>query len=229
MKTQRKLTSTIKQNSADLIDIEPDNNSNVPEETEENAATEITKTDRNEVNLAIAKVDYPKIEETGILTKFSSLFTLAIVIILIPFILVINNYYSAKQEPEIELDNQVAVSDLEKSCNEINLVNPVSAIELISQLENRKQEILRSFPHTLERFPDNCEIALNRLRVLAAPQLGKENRVIEALRNLCKIPSNAEHIDEAKIWLEHWNNSNNWQEETKSYLKLVKECPASKY
>ena len=79
-----------------------------------------------------------------------------------------------------------------------------------------------------QQFPDNCETALDRLRILAAPQLGRESRVVEAIKNLCKISAESESIVEAGIWLEHWYNSDSWGKETKLYLKFVDDCPASK-
>ena len=169
-----------------------------------------------------------KVELTEIITKFGSLLTLAGIVLLIPVVLVVNNYSSSlRQEKKLSVENLSQASKLKQFCRELNLVDSSSALGLISQIEKSKEEILRVFPYTLEVFPDNCEAALNELRVLAAPQLGRESRVIEALRNLCKIPADGNNINEAKIWIEHWSASPTWGQETKSYLNLINECPAS--
>jgi hypothetical protein len=184
-------------------------------------------------NLAQKDLDHHKNKEISVkktepLTKFSSLLTLIGVILFIPLVLAINNYYSSKQDLQTNSRLLSEAGELEQFCNQINSTDPVSSISLITQIETNKQVLLRSFPNTLEVFPDNCEIALNKLRVLAAPQLGKENRVIEAIRHLCKIPADAENINEAKIWVEHWYTSLSWGEETKFYLSLTNDCPAGK-
>ena len=191
----------------------------------------IVKTDidiNNDINniqdIQEVDIEATKTETTEMLTKFGSLLTLAGITVLIPLVLIINNY--STKEKKISLDNTSQASKAKQFCNEINLIDPSSAIDLISKLEKNKELILRAFPDTLESFPDNCENVLNRLRVLAAPQLRKESRVIEALRNLCKIPADSENISEAKIWIEHWYTSPSWGKETKSYLNLVNDCPA---
>lgn len=171
----------------------------------------------------------PKPEITEIVTKFSSLFTLAGIVLFIPLVFVINNYSSSlRQQRKLIWEDTSQANKLKQFCNELNLADSLSAIKLISQIEKSKESILRSFPDTLEGFPDNCETALNKLRILAAPQLGKESRVLEAIKHLCQIPADAENINEAKIWLEHWYNSPGWEQKTKSYLNLIDECPASK-
>ena len=164
------------------------------------------------------------IKTTKPLIKSGLLLTVAGITLLAPLILAINNY-SFKQSPKNT--NSISEASIDQFCNELNLIDPASSLSSISQLEKNKQKILQSFPKDLEVFPDNCETALNKLRILAAPQLGKENRVIEAIKNLCKIPADSENINEAKVWLKHWYNSANWGEKTQSYLNFVDDCPAS--
>ena len=167
-----------------------------------------------------------KVESTEFLTKFGSLFTLAGIVLLIPFALIINNYSSSRQVIIQEPNNISEANKLQEFCNEINLFDSSSTLENISQIEKSKKLILETFTNTLEDFPENCETVLNNLRVLAAPQLGKEGRVIEAIKNLCKIPSEDENINEAKIWIERWYQSPSWGRETKSYLNSIENCPA---
>jgi len=98
---------------------------------------------------------------------------------------------------------------------------------LISQLEKNKVKITAEFPDGFVAFPDNCEVALNKLRVLAAPQLGRENRVIEAIKNLCKVPADSDSLNEAKIWIDNWYDSPGWGQRTKAYLSLTSNCAAN--
>lgn len=162
------------------------------------------------------------------ITKMSSFFILGGIILLIPLVIAVNNYYSPlAQEQKITDVKKSEANKLLQFCNELNLVESKLSLNLLSQLEKNKQELLRNFPENLEIFPENCEIALNKLRVLVAPQLGKENRVIEAIKNLCKIPPKSESLNEAKVWLKHWYNSPSWGKETQSYLDLVSHCPAN--
>ena len=207
---------------SDVAELKEDNTNPVDERR-----SSIVKTDTDISKLERSNISQPKVETTETLTKFGSLLTLAAIAFLIPLVLIINNY-SSLRERKISIENTSQASRAKQFCNDVDLVDSSSAIKLIYQLEKSKELILRSFPNTLEGFPDNCETALNKLRVLAAPQLGKESRVIEAIKNVCKIPADAENISEAKIWIEHWYASPSWGKETKSYLNLIDDCPASK-
>lgn len=167
------------------------------------------------------------------LTKVSSLITLAAIGLLIPLFLKINNYYSSLSKPELsDADYLVEAEELEQFCSQIDYVDSSSALSLISQIE-RKQERTRNISDNSE-VTDNCNTALNRLRVLAAPQLGRQNRVFEAIKQLCKVPPDSEVYVDAEVWLERWYNSSDWGEETQFYLQeLTKysdaECPAAHF
>ena len=221
LKEIEKIEPEIQNNYLETIELDEQNINYVDVEQ-----SSIVRTNTNINELQKVSTNKTKAEKPEVLTKFGSLLTLAGITFLIPLILIINNYSS--EEKKISLENTLQASKVKQFCNDINLIDPSSAIKLISKLEKNKELILRSFPNTLEGFPDNCETVLNKLRVLAAPQLGKESRVIEAIRNLCKIPADAENINEAKIWIEHWYASPSWGNETKSYLSLINDCPASK-
>ena len=169
-----------------------------------------------------------EIQTLSPLTKLASFATLAGFVLLIPFVLAINNFYTGlRQERRETLNPLPQASKLEKFCDEINLIDPPSTLSLIYQLEKNQKKLVNQKYSTAELFPENCQTALNQLRILAAPQLGKENRVIEAIKNLCKIPADSESIIEARIWLEHWYNSVAWGKEAKSYVNLVDNCPAN--
>jgi len=225
-KTKRALESQAQQDDFTIIDPEAvsliDTISQSNQIAQENFSPKIIKQQ---------DAEEPNTKNTEPITKIGSLLTLVGVVLFIPLILAINNYYSSKQSGQLNLnlDSSSPASKLKQFCSEINLVDPPSSISLISQIEKNKQIILGSFPSTLEGFPDNCETAINKLRVSAAPQLGKEGRVIEAIKNICKIPADADNINEAKIWIEHWYTSASWGQQTKSYLSLIdNDCPASK-
>ena len=192
-----------------------------------NDSNRSSTTDRVNTNVKTTNIPEP-------LTKVSSLITLAAMALLIPLFLTINNYYSSlsKREPQPNTSLQGA-EDLEQFCSQIDYSDSSSAISLISQIEKRKQELLKNTPDNLSAL-NNCDTALNRLRVLAAPQLGRDNRVFEAIKQLCLIPPDSEVYIEAEVWLERWYNSSDWGEETKFYLEeLTKysgaECPAAHF
>ena len=168
------------------------------------------------------------IKNTEPLAKFSALITLAGITLLVPIALAINNYYSGQQQSSLTDNSTSKVDSLREFCNEIDFVDSQSALSLMYRLETDKQDLLRAFPRNLEAFPDHCEAVLNRLTVLAVPQLGKENRVIEAIKHLCKIPADSDSYNEAKVWIERWYASPTWRQETESYLNLVNNCPAGK-
>ena len=178
-KTRKVLEDKIQQESFNIIKLEEANIA-----IEKNGQSSLVQANAAHDDIESPN-NQPKAELTQITTKFSSLLTLAGIVFLIPVVLVINNYSSSlRQEEKLSLENTSQASKLKQFCRELNLVDSSSASGLISQIEKSKEEILRSFPYTLESFPDNCEAALNNLRVLAAPQLGKKSRVVEALKNL---------------------------------------------
>jgi hypothetical protein len=181
-----------------------------------------------ETNSSIQRID-TSVSSPEPLTRMSSLITLAAIALLIPLFLTINNYYSSlsKQNAKISVNSAKKVSELQQFCSELNFTNSNSSLELISQLEVNQAELSQN-------FPTNCEIALNRFRVIAAPILGKESRILEAIRHLCKIPPDSEMYIDAEIWLKRWYNSANWGEETKSYLEEQSKhngtsCPAAHF
>lgn len=170
------------------------------------------------------------------LTKMSSLITLAAIALLIPLFLTINNYYSSlsKREPKPNYRNLSEARELEQFCNQIDFVDASAVLSQITRIEREKTALLENVPNNPEIFPDNCSNVLNRLRVLAAPQLGRENRVFEAIKHLCQIPPDSEVYVDAEVWLERWYNSPNWGRETKFYLEELTKysdsgCPAAHF
>ena len=179
------------------------------------------QTKASKTNNRQLKINIPKS-----LTTIASLITLGAIASLIPLLLKMNNYYSSQLRQEQGSDFASGADRLKQFCNEIDFADSSVSLNLISQLEKNQQQ--------LAEFPDNCEVALNRLRVVAAPALGKESRILEAIKQLCKIPGNSEMHLEAEVWLKHWYNSPAWGQKTKLYLEDFTEyknfdCPAAHF
>lgn len=204
--------------------------------TVNNSPNQITKPNQIKENLK-ENSPQPNTNTPEPLTKIASLITLVAIALLIPLFLLINNYYSSRLksvQSETGEDSLINPEKLEQFCNELDLSDASASPKLIWQLEKNKQELTANNTSNSQMFPDSCEVALNRYRVLAAPQLGKESRVIEAIRNLCKVPADSEMYLDAEVWLKHWYNSNSWGEETKFYLEEFSEyndtdCPAAHF
>ncbi|MEO1673030.1 MAG: hypothetical protein AAFR77_20020, partial [Cyanobacteria bacterium J06631_2] len=166
------------------------------------------------------------------LTRIGSIITCAAIALLIPLFLTINNYYSSLSKSAKNTFNSTSTTakeadELQQSCNQLNFSTTDGILSSISKLEAGQKQLAAD-------FPDNCTIALNRLRVISAPQLGKENRILEAIRHLCKVPADSEMYVDAEVWLKRWYNSANWGQETKFYLQEKskydgKSCPAAHF
>ena len=150
-----------------------------------------------------------------LLTIAGSLIALGAIASVTPLFLKMNNYYSSQLQQEqtqeqTDSDFTQEVNQFEQFCDEIDFADSIPTLSLISRLEKNQQ--------LLEEFPDSCETALNRLRILAAPELGKKSRILEAIKHLCKIPEDSEMHLEAEVWLQHWYDSPDWGAKTKLYL-----------
>ena len=162
------------------------------------------------------------------LTRMGSLITLTVIVLLIPIFLAIDNYYSLlSKQSRLSSSFFAEVEELRQFCDRLDFNNLNSSLNLISRLETNKQKLLANLPDSSEVFPDNCEAALNRLRVVTAPQLGRESRVLEAVKNLCQIPVESDSFNKAKVWLDRWYNSPSWGNDTKAFLDLIADCPAN--
>ena len=162
------------------------------------------------------------------LTRIGSIITGIAIALLIPLFLTINNYYSSLPKPVSSPSSSAKkISELQQLCSELIFTDTTSSLNLISQLEENQQQLLVD-------FPENCETALDQLRVTVAPLLGKENRILEAIRHLCKVPAGSEMYIDAEVWLKRWYDSPAWGEETKFYLQHNAEydnkgCPAAHF
>jgi hypothetical protein len=166
------------------------------------------------------------------LTRIGSIIACCAIALLIPLFLTINNYYSSlSKSSKVAAPPTRKINELQKFCSEINIADFNSSLNMVSKLETEKRQFLTD-------FPPSCDHALNQLRVAIAPQLGRENRILEAIRHLCKIPPDSEMSLDAEVWLKRWYNSPSWGEETKFYLQETKKhrdqhgnqsCPAAHF
>jgi hypothetical protein len=163
------------------------------------------------------------------LTKLASIVAGVAIASFVPLILAINNNYNSGIgiTAQVAVNNPRKIKVLQQYCNELNYTDINSSLQTISKLEIEQEQYLTS-------FPPSCDYALNRLRVAIAPQLGKEHRILEAIRHLCKIPQDSEMYIDSEVWLKRWYESSSWGEETKFYLQEMnkyeqKGCPASHF
>lgn len=192
-------------------------NSLIPINSSQNNATNVD-VDSDETNQSINAPEP--------LTRMSSLITVSAIILLIPLFFAVNNYYSLLSKQSKLSSRFFAEADaLNQFCDRLDFSDLNSSLNLISRLEQNKRKFIANSSNGSEVFPDNCEAALNQLRVLTAPQLGRESRVLEAVRNLCKVPVDSESFNEAKVWLNRWYNSPSWGDDTQAYLNLIADCP----
>jgi hypothetical protein len=163
------------------------------------------------------------------LTRISYLVVFAAIALLVPLWLIINNYLSSSKPERVMAnpDSARKINELQQFCSELSFADSKSSLNLIFKLEADQQQLLNG-------FPASCDTALNHLRVLAAPQLGKENRILEAIGHLCKIPADSEMQIDAEVWLNRWYDSASWGKETKFYIEEIKKhdnksCPAAHF
>ena len=170
----------------------------------------------------------PKTSTPEPLTKIGSIVIGVTIALLIPLFLKIDNYYSSlSREGNTVNDSQEQVGVLQQSCDRQNPADLGSLLNSISDLELSQRQLEQD-------FPENCQVALNQLRVMAAPQLGRQSRILEAIRHLCKVSPESEMYIEAEVWLKRWYNSSNWGQETKTYLEETDKynkgsCPAAHF
>lgn len=117
---------------------------------------------------------------------------------------------------------------LEKICQNINIADSNSRLNSIFILEQEKKILDSKELDNSGDFPGNCAAKLEKMRMLAIPELGQDNNVLEAMRYLCNIPEESDSFIEAKIWVNRWKSSPTWTKEVNLYLNLESECPAGK-
>ncbi len=153
------------------------------------------------------------------LTKIAAWISALGLLLISPLVIFFNNsQYKFSQEND-SLDSQSLSSST--FC-----IEPIPAEEITQ--ENWRSRLEQEQQRLQEKFPDNCQSNLDKLIVLNAIELGKENRVIDGINSLCKIRATSKSFNEAKFWLSRWYDSAYWGEETQLYLNSMSNCPAAK-
>ena len=152
------------------------------------------------------------------LTQIAALISVLGLLIISPLVIFFNN----SQHKVTRENDSLDFLSLSKStlCTE-----PIPTEKAILQdwrirLEQAKQKLP-------EHFPESCQSNLDKLIVLNALELGKENRVLDGIHDLCQIGALSESFNQAQFWLSRWYNSAYWGEQTQSYLRSIKSCPAA--
>ena len=140
-----------------------------------------------------------------------------------PIIIFFNNSYHKTANTENTNDSESASQLQAKSplCTGSIPVEFSSREDWRIRLEQKRQELK-------EEFPDNCRNNLDKLIVLTAIKLGKENRVLDGINYLCQINANSESFKQAQFWLTRWYNSPTWGTQTQYYLNSIEDCPTAK-
>ena len=152
------------------------------------------------------------------LTQIAALISVLGLLIISPIVIFFNNSQPKLSQENISLDSQ----SLSRSAL---CVEPIPAEEAIQ--ENWRIRLAQEQQRLPEQFPDNCQSNLDKLIVLEALQLGKENRVLDGINHLCQISATSASFNQAQFWLNRWYNSAYWGEQTQSYLNSISDCPAA--
>ena len=156
------------------------------------------------------------------LTQIAALISLLGLLIISPIVIFLNNNSQTNTQPEsesISLNSQA----LSRS---IACIQPIPTEKAIQ--EDWRIRLEQEQKRLADRFPANCQSNLDKLIVLNVLQLGKENRVLEGISDLCEIRPTSESFNQAQFWLSRWYNSAEWGEQTKSYLAIKdRDCPAA--
>ena len=152
------------------------------------------------------------------LTQIAALISVLGLLIIAPLVMFLNNFQHKLARENDSLDSQ--------SLSRSSLcVKPIPTEEAIQ--EDWRISLNQAKQNLSEQFPDNCQSNLDKLIVLNALELGKNNRVLDGIHELCQIGTKSESLNQAKFWLNRWYTSADWGEQTQSYLSSIKDCPAA--
>ena len=204
--------------------------------TTNNSYPPLTVIEPKPKNMPVDVVDdrnYNRNSNPNPITKVGSLITLSVIVLLIPLFLTIDRYYFSQSKSEL-MAADTSLEELRQLCRNMDFSDLGSSLKLISRLENSQRELQETSSSDREVFPGNCQKALNQLRVWVAPQLGKENRVLEAVQHLCQVPSDSQVYLDAEVWLKRWYDSPSWGDDIAFYLAEFSEykgssCPAAHF
>ena len=155
------------------------------------------------------------------LTQVAALISLLGLLVLSPIVIFLNNNSQTSTElvsENISLNSQA----LSRSAACVEPIPTENAIQ-----EDWRIRLKQEQQRLTDRFPANCQKNLDKLIVLNVLQLGKENRVLEGINDLCQISPTSDSFNQAQFWLNRWYNSAAWGEQTQSYLNSISDCPAA--
>ena len=139
-------------------------------------------------------------------------------LVISPLVIVFNNSQHKLSQENNSINSQ-------SSRSSILCTTPIP--QDLNSRETLRLQLQQQRPESPEQFSDICQSKLDQLLVLNALQLGKENRVLDGINNLCQISKTSESFNQAEFWLNRWYNSADWGEQTKSYLNSINDCPAA--
>ena len=167
------------------------------------------------------------------LTQIAALTVVLGLLVISPIVIFFNNSQHKLSQENDSLDSQslsmskVLHPSMTDSAwtSSILCIAPIPAEEATQEdwrirLEQGQQQLQ-------EQFPDNCQSNLDKLIVLNALRLGKENLVLNGINNLCKISTTSESFNQSQFWLIRWYNSANWGKQTQLHLNSLANCPAA--
>ena len=146
-------------------------------------------------------------------------------LVIAPLVIFLNNPQHKNSQQKLVIENDSLNS---QSLSKSTLCVAPIPTELANQ-EDWRIRLQQEQQNLQQQFPDNCQRNLDKLIVLNALQLGKENRVLDGINNLCQISVTSESFNQSQFWLGRWYNSADWGEQTKSYLNSISDCPAAKF
>ena len=155
------------------------------------------------------------------LTQIAALVGVLGLLLISPLVIFYSNSRHQISQKNNGIDSQ-SLSSLSKStlCMETIPADKATQEDWRVRLKQEQKKLQK-------QFPDNCQHNLDKLIILEALNLGKENRVLDAIQDLCLISTTSESFNQAKFWLSRWYNSADWGEQTQSYLSSINDCPAA--
>ena len=152
------------------------------------------------------------------LTRIAALMSLLGLLVMSPLVIFFNN--SQRKLSPINESRESQLLSKSTLCVEPIPAEEATQEDWLIRLEQKQQKLQ-------EQFPNNCQNNLDKLVVLDALKLGKENRVLDGIQNLCQISTTSESFNQAQFWLRRWHDSANWGKQTQSYLNSLNNCPAA--
>lgn len=151
-----------------------------------------------------------------------------------PIVIFFNNFYFKLSQTQNSIASEISeISKIQTST--ITISQESSTLKLCTDLipsdsatrEEWRISLEQQRQQSQENFSSDCRNSLDKLTILNAIRLGKENRVLDGINHLCKINTTSESFNQAKFWLSRWHSSPSWGEHTEYYLNSIEGCPVA--